>query len=413
MKHRHASTGRGLSRRDVLKSSAAAAGALLLTRPGFARAQGMPSEIRIGATIAQSGPLQGIAAPLGKMTQAWVDATNAKGGIFLKKYNKKLPLKLFQYDDKTDPPTARNFYERLATVDKVDLFIGPFSSGLNNATIEVAATHKIPYFIPEGNDSFLFKDSNPWRTSGLAPSGVEYGRLVELYKKVRGIERIAILARDNLHEAAEAKAFGDAMKAGGFDVVYNDIFPKDTKDFSSILLNIQQKNPDALAVECLVPPLTVAVLKQARDSGMKPKEVIMGHAPIGVIKGLGPAAENVVSMIYSFEGDTPDHKELNALCEAAGFEAWQYPESGIHYRTYRRVEDALERAGTLDHEAVREAMWSADFPLFGTERMKIDSTGYGTDQPYPVQVRGGKFVSLWPLEKGAATHKFKNGEWGG
>jgi hypothetical protein len=130
-----------------------------------------------------------------------------------------------------------------------------------------------------------------------------------------------------------------------------------------------------------------------------------------VIKALGEGSENIVGMLYSFDGDTPDHKDFAEICKAAGIEPWQYSESGIRYRTFRRIEDALKRAGTLDHEAVRKAMYEADFALFGEERMKVDAKGYGTDVPYPVQVRGGKMVSLWPVDKGVKAHIFKDGKW--
>ncbi|HUJ73928.1 MAG TPA: ABC transporter substrate-binding protein, partial [bacterium] len=244
--------------------------------------------------------------------------------------------------------------------------------------------------------------------TGLAPAHDEYDRMAEFYGKLGQVKTFAVLARDNLHEVAAAKGFADSMKGRGFSVVYSEVVPGDTKDFSSVLLKMKAASPDLIAIESLPPPFTIQVLKQAQEQGIGAKDIVLGHGVVPVLKAMGPAAENLMSLLYSFEGDTPDHKEFNALCQAAGFEPWQYSEAGIRYRTFRRVEDALKRAGTLDKEAVRDAMWSADFPLFGSERMKIDSKGYGTDVPYPVQFKGGKYVSLWPLEKGLQVHQFKN-----
>jgi branched-chain amino acid transport system substrate-binding protein len=384
----------------------------LTWRPATSQAQGTPTEIRIGGTISESGPFQAIGGPFGKLAHAWADRINARGGIFLKQYNKSLPIKLVLYDDKTEPPTALSLYERLATVDKVDLFIGPFSSLLNNAAVQAALTNKIPFFVPEGNDEVIYATPNPWRATGLAPAEHEYDRLVQLYDKVRDIKTVAILARDNLHEQAAAQAFGDNMKKKGFQIVYQEIAPKETKDFASIVLKIKQTNPDLVMVEGLAAPFSIQFSKQARELGLAPKEFVIGHMPVPVIKGLGESAERVVSVLYFFDGDTPDHKELEELCKAAGFEPWQFSESGIRFRTYKRIEDALKRAGTLDHEAVRKAMWDADFTLYGgEEHMKIDARGYGTDIPYPAEVKGGKLVSLWPLDKAVKMHVPKGGKW--
>ncbi len=389
----------------------AAALVTLTARPGTGLSQGTPTEIKIGGTISLSGPFQPIVAPFGKLAEAWAERVNARGGIFLKQYNKSLPIKLVILDDRSEPTTALSLYERLATVDKVDLFIGPFSSGLNNAAVQAALTNKIPYFVPEGNDAVIYDTPNPWRATGLAPAANEYDRLVQLYAKLGGIKSIAILARDNLHEVASAQAFGDHMKKQGVQVVYQDIAPKDTKDFASILLKIKEAKPDAVFVESLPPPWTIGFLKQARELGLSAKEIIVGHMPVPVVKAMDKSSQNMVSMLYFFEGDTPDHKEFEAICKAAGFEPWQFSESGIRFRTYRRIEEALKRAGSLDHEAVRKAMYEADFTIFGEEHMKIDAKGYGTDTPYPVQVRGGKMVSLWPVDKGVKIHQFFNGGW--
>ncbi|MFI5399872.1 MAG: amino acid ABC transporter substrate-binding protein [SAR324 cluster bacterium] len=390
---------------------AAAAIFLLVARPAASLAQGTPTEIRIGGTISLSGNFQGAAGQFQKLAEAWADRVNAKGGIYLKQYGKSLPVKFITYDDKSEPPTALSLYERLATVDHVDLFIGPYSSGLNNAAVQAALTHQIPYFVPEGNDEVIYSTPNPWRTTGLAPAEDEYDRLGQLYDRLRGVSRFAILARDNLHEVASAESFGKNLKKLGFTVVYQDIAPKETKDFASIIQKIKEANPDAVMIEALPPAFSIQFSKQARELGLNPKEFIIGHMYFPVIKALGDGAENVTSVLYSFDGDTPDHKEYQEICKAAGFEPWQFSESGIRYRTYRRIQDALTRAGTLDHEAVRKAMWDANFTLFGEEHMKIDSRGYGTDVPYPAQVKNGKMVSLWPLDKAVKLHSYKEGKW--
>ncbi|MBI3993820.1 MAG: ABC transporter substrate-binding protein [Candidatus Lambdaproteobacteria bacterium] len=369
------------------------------------------TEILIGGTIAQSGSLQGIVKPFGALGQAWVDDVNSRGGIYLSKLGRKLPVRMILYDDQSEPPTALKQYERLATVDKVHLFIGPFSSFVTNAAMQASIKHKIPFFMVEANDAVLFEENNNWRATGLAPAAWEYKRVAELYKRMGGASTFAVLSRDNLHERGAAQGFADEVKRQGFTVVYKEEAPKDIKDFSSIILAMKGKNPDVVLIEALPPPWNIGFLKQARELGLNPQDIVVGHTPIPVIKGMGESAENIVSSLYMFDGDTPDHLRFAKLCAAAGFEPWQYSESGIRYRAYRRIEDALERAGSLDADEIRIAMWTTGMTLFGEETMKHDHEGYGTDHPYPTQVKGGKHVSLWPLEKGAATHQYKMGKW--
>ena len=86
-------------------------------------------EIVIGMTLCLTGRYAVDVGPFDKMVKAWENYVNKKqGGLFVKAYNKKLPVRTIIYDDKSDQATAVKFYERLVTIDKCDLLIGPKSS---------------------------------------------------------------------------------------------------------------------------------------------------------------------------------------------------------------------------------------------------------------------------------------------
>jgi ABC-type branched-subunit amino acid transport system substrate-binding protein len=388
-----------------------AVGAALFLALPSAPVQAEKKEILIGGSLGLSGTFAGATKPFKKLADAWAERVNERGGIRLSQLGKSLPVRFIIYDDQTSPPTALRLYERLATVDKVDVFIGPYSSFITNAALQASITHKIPFFMVEANDAVLFEQPNKWRATGLAPAASEYTRVAQVLAAKRGLKTFALLGRDNLHERGSLHGMGKLLREAGFKVVYEQLAPKKTKDFSSIILAIKQKNPDAVLVEALPPPWTLGFLKQARELGLNPKEVIAGHIGFPVVKGMGKSGENITSFTYYFEGDTKDHRELYAISKAVGIEPWQYPETGLRYRGFRRIEDALRRAGTLDREAVRKAMWETNLRLYGEEVIEHDAKGYGTDIPYPTQIQGGKVISLWPLARGMKRHRFKNHKW--
>ena len=388
----------------ALALGALLAAAALLSGGGVANAQ---TEIVIGGTIAKSGRLQGIVKPFPKLGEAWAKRINAQGGIYLRKLGRSLPVRFILYDDQSKPSTALKFYERLATVDKVDIFIGPFSSFITNAALQATATHKIPFFMVEANDPVMFQKPNRWRTTGLDRPTNEYKRIAELFKKKGGVKTFALLAWDNLHDRQAMEGFGAWLRKFGFQVVYQDIAPKGTTDYSSIILAMKRTNPDVVFAEFIAAPVTIGFLKAARAQGLNPKEFIVGHMPIPVIKAMGKEwSENIMSAAYVFEGSTRDHLEEQEICRDAGFECWQFPESGIRYNVFRRIQDALERAGSLDKEAIRKAMWETNLVTFGGELVtKVDNDGYGTLNPWPTQIQNGKPVTLWPLSKGVKIHR--------
>ena len=79
----------------------------------------------LGTTISVTGINSSLAGRWDKMTEMFEREFNKTGGVFLSSCNKKLPIKFVYYDDQSIAATAVSLYEKLATVDNVDLFVGP------------------------------------------------------------------------------------------------------------------------------------------------------------------------------------------------------------------------------------------------------------------------------------------------
>ena len=78
--------------------------------------------VRIGSTLALTGPL-GSAGNIQKVaTEVFLDELNQRGGLLGRKVEWVLK------DDQSRADLARTLYEQLATVDKVDLLMGPYGT---------------------------------------------------------------------------------------------------------------------------------------------------------------------------------------------------------------------------------------------------------------------------------------------
>ncbi|MBW1997342.1 MAG: ABC transporter substrate-binding protein [Deltaproteobacteria bacterium] len=366
-----------------------------------------PKEIKIGTTLALSGRFKGLVGEFDKLGDAWTSLINERGGIYVKEYGKKLPIKFVVYDDASKPENARKFYEKMAGDPSISFFMGPFSSFISNAAITVAAKHKIPMVLVCANDAVLFEKPNYWRVTQLRPAEWEWRRLVPIYKKKGGLKTFATLTMDTLHNKGATKGFQQALKENGFQVVYSGVAPPPTKNFASMITKIKKANPDAVAIEALSVAFTIGFLKQMREAGFKPKEVIIGHVTKHVIDALGPYAENITGLAYYFPGETQDHRDFLEITRRAGFTWGEFMESGIRFWAYRTIQSAIELAGTLDRNRIMDTLWNMEIKIMG-ETMKHDTKGYGTLSAYPCQVKGGQFVSIWPLEKALKLHQFKN-----
>jgi ABC-type branched-subunit amino acid transport system substrate-binding protein len=117
-----------------------------------------------------------------------------------------------------------------------------------------------------------------------------------------------------------------------------------------MITKIKNANPDVVAIEALSVAFTIGFLKQMREAGFKPKEVLVGHVTKHVLKALGPDAENITGLAYFPPGNTQDHKDFYEITKRAGFTWGEFMESAIRYWAYKTIQSAIEQAGTLDRK---------------------------------------------------------------
>jgi branched-chain amino acid transport system substrate-binding protein len=378
---------------------------MAITGPDLTWAKG-PKEIKIGTTIALSGRFKGLVGTFDKLSNEWAGLINERGGIYVKEYGKKLPIKFEIYDDASKPENARKFYEKMATDPSISFFTGPFSSFISNAAITVAAKHKIPMQLGCASDAVLYEKPNYWRVGALVPAEDEWKHLVPIYKKKGGVKTFAILSMDTLHNKGAAKGFEAELKKNGFEVVYSGIAPPPTKNFAPMITKIKQANPDVVCIEALSIAFSIGFLKQMREAGFKPKEIIVGHVTKHVIDALGPYSENITGLAYYVDGDTQDHKDFLEVTRRTGITWGQFMESAIYFWAYTRIKQAIETAGTLDRKKIMETLWNMKTKIMGMDNY-ITKAGYGTLGSYPCQVQGGKLISIWPLDKALKLHKYR------
>ena len=111
----------------------AAVGAIALAATGFAMAQqptGAP--IRIGSTLALTGPLSATAQIHKLVGEIYIEQLNKRGGLLGR------PVEWVVKDDQSKADLARTLYEQLVTADKVDLLMGPYATGAILSAMGVA-----------------------------------------------------------------------------------------------------------------------------------------------------------------------------------------------------------------------------------------------------------------------------------
>lgn len=321
---------------------------------GFAAAQ---DTLKIGASAPKTGPLAGGAAVTHwPNIKLWIADVNARGG--LKVGGKNMKLELVEYDDKTSGEEAVKNIQRLATVDKVDFIVTPYSTGLNVATAPLiarygyphittsAATDNVPEFVKRWPNSFWLLGTSKQLAEGVADA------LVKLRNSGAIGKRVALVNVADAFGLELVAAGKPALQKAGFEIVYEASYPLGTQDVAPIISAAKAANPDAF-VAFSYPPDTFALTEQAQI-----QKLDVGAFYVGVgtaFPGYAARFKDNASGVMGVGGINPDskaiqdyrkrHKELTG----ADADAWA---SATTYAGLEILGQAIERAGTTDKAAV-------------------------------------------------------------
>jgi branched-chain amino acid transport system substrate-binding protein len=270
-----------------------------------AQAATAPAEIKIGTLYASSGPFAAISMPVYSGLKFWVDQKNAEGGVFVKPFNKKIPIKLVAFDDQSNPATAATLYNQLITQDKVDLLVSDSGSVLTAAGVPIAREHKQLLIDQSGTGASFFSKDNPYIVLTADPvSSIWPKYLADFLSKqgpVLGIKRIALLYATNDFTGTQASAVRNMIKASGSSVqiVYDQGVPTTTTNYTVLLNNIKAANPDAV-VELGYPNNDISFLRNLQDSGQKFNFVFTIYAGLENSHLLATAGAKAMQYVFTY-----------------------------------------------------------------------------------------------------------------
>lgn len=237
-----------------------------------AHAADAPAEIKIGTLYAGSGALSSASMPLHVAMELWTDGLNKQGGVYVKAFDRKLPIRLIAYDDQSSPALAGTLTNQLITQDKVDILMADSTSVMTASSVPVARDHKMLLWDVTGSSPNFFSADNPYvvmlalaATDRYAKSLAEF--VAEMPKL--GIKSVALLYLTADYTAFQATAVRRAVAAvPELKLVFDRGIPTSTSDYTVLVNNVQAAKPDAL-LEFGYPANEIAFLRSLQDNDAK------------------------------------------------------------------------------------------------------------------------------------------------
>jgi branched-chain amino acid transport system substrate-binding protein len=383
---------------------ALAAAAVVLAAGVATEAQG---PIRVGASLS----LTGTYAKLGKNQhegyQLCEKDLNAKGGLLGRK------VQFVVYDDQSMPPTGVRLYEKLITEDKVDAVMGPYSSPITEAVVNVTEKYKKIMVTPLAATTSIFRKEprRKYIVMVLSPAEVYLEGLIDMAVK-RGLKTVAVVNEDTLFSKAAASGAVELAKKKGMQVVFTEAYPKGNTDFSALLTKIKATNPDVLAAATYFDD-AVALTRQMKELNVNPKMygvTVGGDLPefYDILKG---SAEYIYGAtqwepVLSY----PGNKEWFESYKAEFKHEPSY-HSAAGYAGCLIYAEGVKRAGSLDADKVREQLLKLETrSMFGD--YKVDGDGFQTaHKMVTFQWQKEKKVVVWPDDLAQGKIVFPTPPW--
>jgi branched-chain amino acid transport system substrate-binding protein len=383
-----------------LIASAAIISMPLIAGQAHAKIGSCDEPIVFGTTISESGPFSTLADRWRKMSEVFAEEINKTGGIEVKSCNKKLPLKFVIYDDQSVPATAVSLYERMATVDKVDFFVGPDWSSLGGPVPPIAEKHKIPMVAANvATPSFYERGLKYfWGTPyPVVPLWSE--RYFDMLSKMNPKpQTIYFITHDNPVMKAITDFWSKKAAAQGLKIIGSDTFPADLKDFTGLISKVRGARPDIVYISSF-DGASVPLVQQMRQLKVRAMDVHHAMLTGSLQRQVGNDLEGMTGELSWYSGLKGPYAEfVDTVLKRSNIDMFDYIFTLGRIGSYLTMVQAIEKAGAVDREKVKEVLTKGTFKAPAGD-IVFDERGFPTSNgAYTMQMQKGKTVIVWPPE---------------
>jgi len=382
------------------------------TVPVAAQDAEIPESIKVGAVVPLTGPFAGGGAQVERGYRYAIDAINEAGGVYVEEYGTSLPLELDLRDDESDPNRTTAILEDL-NGEGVVAYLGGFGSPLHAAGTVIAEKNQIPYMgvatalqaLHENGYRYYF---SPFpKSPDIAVSVFEM--LNALLPEGERPTRVGIFQESTDWGEELGAAWTEQAPNYGYEVVFHEKYTPGTTDFSDLIFKAQEAGVQAL-LSLPTPPDGFALFKQMGELGWKPEfSLVVRAADVPTWNDLGDVGDGVFLSAgwhpaLGFEGIEPmNQRHIDEQGRPAD------PVVGGSYSLVQILADSIERAGTLDREAIRDAMAATDLDtVAGHITFREDGTS-PIENPL-MQRQDGAVQLIWPAEAATAEIRYPANE---
>ncbi len=289
-----------------------------------------------------------------------VDEINARGGILGAK------IVPFIEDYQSDTTKAASAVEKLITQNNVVALLGPLDSGSMFTTSAISENYAVPNIASVASADSLLQRGYKYYFS-ISPTDTEAS--VEAARFVTTIVgnnlKIAIIYEDAFFPKSRATSLNTHLTNAGHSIVFYESWVTPILDFTPLLLKLKGYTFDLLYFVNATEPDAVLLMRQIREQNINAK-LMVGSAAVNLPEFGVDAGKNATYLIADsqwnkdakFSGPAElggsaidfNNRYFNKYGKDAVYQA------GGYYAAVYVLANAIERAKSLDKEAITKAL---------------------------------------------------------
>jgi branched-chain amino acid transport system substrate-binding protein len=339
----------------------------------------------------------------------WEEKVNAEGGIYVREYDKRIPVEIKWYDSKSDPAVAVTMAEKAIVADKVDFVISTYGTAWCFAVAPIVDQYGYVYFASNAASTDLvkmaFAGDLTYTFQGWPVPDDSMPQHAALLNEL-GVKSIALIYIETLYGVDLMKLLRPDLEEYGIEVVVDTSYPVDIMDISPILKTIRDADPDAVFQVSYVDDAALTI-EQMMALDYNPKLFYTAGATWGSGVTLPKFGAEAMEGIM---GECAWNKDMAGLYGAQEYYDAYLAEAGVptcsgmslalQYAQLEVLQQAIEEAGTLDNTAVRDVIQVGTFhTVVGDIWFGEGDWQWRTPTAFVGQWHNGLVESLMPLEK--------------
>jgi branched-chain amino acid transport system substrate-binding protein len=364
-------------------------------------AQSSAAEVNVAALFPLTGDLARPGETCLNAAKLAADDINAAGGIVSLGGAK---INIISSDLRSDDKVTRTETERILTSNKIATVNGCYASALSLVATEVTERQKVP--IVTGSITNPLIERGFKYTFQVSPRASQFGSAqVKLAQEVAGDQkRVAVVYENTAYGTSTSKGVQDEAQKAGIEVALFEPYEKSFTDAGPLVNKIKATNPGVL-FPISYPNDFALIVRALKQQNINVPIIAGGAGPLfpEFGKTFGEDANGVFSIAAWNKDLTPDTLEISKRYTAR-YNEFSQEHAGEVYVFMWLIADAMERAGSSDPEAVRDALAKTNLTKgFGAAmpkgKVQFDDRGWNSGAfPVGVEWQKGDLVTVYPKE---------------